>query len=182
MNVSVLHSALQPRRLVYESLSRLHSLSLPRNAASRPRPSIPTLLKRTISHTTETGTSTSTSTRSSPRPNRPGPPKPSAPSTRPRPPAPPSTVTKTSAPHQPDAPQPTPPAQPAFSWKRPLARLSRRSKVTVLVAVAGFALLELAWYGGLWRSYRARSTFEVEPYDERQGAKQRARERWKPAG
>lgn len=48
--------------------------------------------------------------------------------------------------------------------------------------MAGSALLELAWYGDLWRSYRARSTFEVEPYDERQSVKQRARERWKPAG
>lgn len=165
MNLSSLHSSLQPRRLLYPFYPHILSQS----AACRPPP----LHKRTASHNTRS------------KPSRPAPasapPRPPPTSTSPRPPAP---VGRKIADADADTDSPNPNviaaqnAKPPFSWKRPLARLTRRSKITVLVVVATLGLLELAWYSQLWARYRAGTTFEAR--EERQ--RQTRRERWRPDG
>lgn len=162
MNVSSLHASLQPRRPFYPV--HPHILTVPQRAARRSPPSH----KHTISHSTRS------------KPNRPAPPRPPPTSTNTRPPAPAQTGSKIADADTNPNVLAAQNAKVPFSWKRPLARLTRRSKLTVVVVVAAFGLLELAWYSQLWARYRAGTTFEAREESLRQG--QRERERWRPDG
>jgi len=161
MNVWSLHSSLHTRRPLYPS--QRHILLVSQRAARRSPPSH----KRTASHSIRS------------KPSRPAPPRPP----NARPPATAQTGSKIADANTPNLnARAAQDAKAPFSWKRPLARLTRRSKVTVLVVVAALGLLELAWYSQVWARYRAGTTFEAREERRRQGQRERERERWRSDG